>query len=190
MAIPKIPRYTVEQYLRMSSASETKLEYRDGEIIDMAGATYNHNRITANLLGELRNKLKGSSCEATGGDTRVLAADDRYCYPDVVVVCGGPMFDPRDPEMTITNPLVLIEVMSPSTEATDRSEKLIRYINIESLQEYVLVSQSGPKIESYLRNRQGAWTIGPVARSLEHVASFGSLNIEISLREIYANVSF
>ena len=165
-AIPQRTRYTVEEYLRLAEASPTKLEYCGGEIIDMAGATLDHNRIAANLIGELRNRLKGRDCEAVGSDQRVLAADDRYAYPDVTVFCDEPVFDPRDPRMTITNPRVLIEVLSPSTEASDRGEKFIRYINLPELQEYFLVSQDRPQVQSFYRQPDGTWAVGPVVTSL------------------------
>jgi Uma2 family endonuclease len=97
LAIPKQTRYSLDEYFRLADESLTKLEFNLGEIIDLAGATYDHSRIAASILGEIGNRLKGKPCEATGSDTRVLAADGRYAYPDVTVICGGPEFDPRDP---------------------------------------------------------------------------------------------
>ena len=190
---PAIPnperRYTLDEYFRLSEASPTKLEYRDGEIIDMAGATVDHNRIAANLIRQLGNRLSGGPCEALGSDQRVLAADDRYSYPDVTVFCEEPVMDPRDPKMTITNPRVLIEVLSPSTEASDRTEKLLRYINLPSMQEYFLVAQDKARVESYLRKADGSWGAGEFAIGIEATLKFPCLNLSIPLTEIYANVT-
>jgi Uma2 family endonuclease len=190
-AVSKPPRYSLQEYFRLAEASPTKLEFDAGQIIDMAGATYDHNRIAANLLGELRNSLKGRPCEATGSDTRVLAADDRYAYPDVTVVCGGPEFDPRDTsKMTIANPQVLFEVLSPSTEAGDRGEKFIRYINIPSLRGYFLIAQHKPQITSFVRRDDGSWSVGDIVEGLEGRLRIPSLHVELPMREIYANVNF
>jgi Uma2 family endonuclease len=124
---PAAKRYTLAEYFKLAEASDTKLEYRDGEIIDMAGAKFEHNQIVFNLGCEVRNWLKRSSCQGLVCRQRIRAADARYCYPDVVVFCGEPQFDPLDsPRMTLINPQVLFEVLSPKTEATDRSEKLVR----------------------------------------------------------------
>jgi Uma2 family endonuclease len=191
LAIPKQPRYSLHEYFRLADESPTKLEYNFGEIIDMAGATYDHNRIAANLLREIGNRLKGKPCEATGSDTRVLAADDRYAYPDLVVVCGGPEFDPRDPkQQTITNPQTIFEVLSPSTEATDRGEKFIRYINIQSLRAYYLVAQGKPQITSFVRREDGSWSVGDIVEGLGGSLRIAALNLELPMSEIYANVKF
>jgi Uma2 family endonuclease len=191
VAIPKPQRYSLQEYFRLAEESPTKLEFDTGQIIDMAGATYDHNLIAANLLREIGNSLKSSPCRATGSDTRVLAADDRYAYPDVTVVCGGPEFDPRDSKkMTISNPHVLFEVLSPTTEATDRGEKFIRYINIPSLQGYYLVQQHKPQITTFFRREDGSWSVGDVVEGIDGLLRIPSLHVEVPMREIYANVNF
>ncbi len=189
--IPTANRYSLQEYFQLADESPTKLEFDAGHIIDMAGATYDHNRIAANLVREIGNHLKGTPCEATGSDTRVLAADDRYAYPDVIVQCGGPEFDPRDQSrMTITNPAVLFEVLSPSTEASDRGEKFLRYINIPSMRGYYLVAQHKPHITSFIRRTDGSWTVGDVVQGLDGSLRIESLQVELPMREIYANVNF
>ncbi len=190
LQIPDKTRYTVDEYLKLAEASSTKLELRDGKIFDMAGASLNHNLIAANLGGELRNKLKGTPCKVVGSDQRVLAADDRYTYPDLTVFCNAPVFDRRDGQMTITNPTVLIEVLSPSTEVSDRGEKMIRYLNLRSLQEYFLVSQDKPQVLSYCREPDGRWIVTPVVESMSASVTFQSLGVHIPLGEIYANIRF
>ena len=191
LAIPKRRCHSLQEYFRLAEASPTKLEFNAGEIIDMVGATYDHNRIAASLLVQLGNNLKGSPCEATGSDTRVLAADDRYAYPDVTVVCGGPEFDPRDASrMTITNPNVLFEVLSPATEAGDRGEKFIRYINIPSLRGYFLVAQHKPQITSFVRRDDGSWSVGDIVEGLDGWLTIPWLRAKLPMREIYANITF
>jgi hypothetical protein len=108
LATPPSSRCSVQEYFRLAKASPTKLEYKAGQIIDMAGASYEHNRIAANILGELRNRLKDQPFSATGSDTRVQVAVDHYCYPDVTVVCGEPAFDPLDRGSTMTNPQIFL----------------------------------------------------------------------------------
>jgi Uma2 family endonuclease len=190
LTIPESNKRSVQEYFRLAEASETKLEFKSGEIIDMAGATYDHNRIAANLLRELGNYLKSRRCKPTGSDQRVKVADDRYCYPDITVVCGKPLFDPLDPLTSVTNPQMIIEVLSPTTEVTDRGEKFFRYIRLPSMREYVLVAQHQPRIETFFRKDDGSWIVGPVFEGLEASIRFSSLDVEIPLREIYADVEF
>ncbi len=190
LAIPNKLRYTVEEYLKLAESSPTKLEFRDGQIIDMAGASVEHNLIASNFIRELGNHFKGGPCKAVGSDQRVLAADDRYAYPDVTIFYGQAIFDPRDGKMTISNPKVLIEVLSPTTEASDRGEKMIRYLNLPSLQEYFLVSQDKPQVLSYFRETDGRWMLTPVVEKMSEKAVFRSLGAQIPLSEIYSSVSF
>lgn len=190
LAVPQVPVCSVQEYLRLAEESPTKLEFKSGQLIDMAGASLNHNRIGANILGELRNRLKGGPCEAIGGDTRVQAAEDRFCYPDVTVVCGDPTFSEFDPGSTVTNPHVIFEVLSPSTEATDRGEKFFRYIRVQSLREYFLVNQNRPRVESFVRQSDGSWAVGRVVEGLSASLGIGSLDVEIPMAEIYEKVRF
>src|SRR5436190_1846687 len=126
MPAEKPRRYTLDEYFKIARDSEVKLEYIDGEIVAMAGGTYNHSLITTNTIIALGNRLKGKQCRVLESNLRVGIKRSRYTYPDIPVVCGAPQFDPRDSE-TIVNPRVLIEVLSPSTERSDRGEKVNRY---------------------------------------------------------------
>jgi Uma2 family endonuclease len=188
---PVARRYTVEEYFKLAESSPTKLEYRDGEIIDMAGGRFEHNQIATNISGSLWGRLLGSPCQPINSDQRSRAADHRYCYPDVTIVCGQPQFDPADTSrMTLLNPQVLFEVLSPSTEATDRSEKLVRYINLRSMREYFLVAQDKARVESFVREADGSWSVGPVSEGLDSSVAVPSLGVAIPMQEIYANVKF
>jgi Uma2 family endonuclease len=192
MSFPHPPsaRVSVQEYFRLADASETKLEFKSGELINMAGASLSHIRISGNALVEPRNRLKGKKCEAVGGDLRVKAGDDRYCYPDLAVFCGKPEFDPLDPDRSLTNPTVLVEVLSPSTEAADRGEKFIRYIRLPSLREYVLVSRHKPRIETFVRQPDGSRSVGEIAEGLSASLRLRSLNLDLPLADLYANVEF
>jgi Uma2 family endonuclease len=191
LAQPIHSHYTVEQYLRLEREASDKHEYRDGEILAMAGGSPNHSLIIANVIREAGNQLKGKPCRVYESNLRIrIPRKTLYAYPDSSILCAPPQFDPDDRSgQTILNPRLLIEVLSPSTEAYDRGEKFNRYRELESLQEYVLISQDTPRIESFLRQEGGAWLFrtwnGPDA-----VAVFRSVDIELPLAEIYTGVEF
>jgi Uma2 family endonuclease len=184
-------RYTVSEYLRYEQEASERHEYRRGEIIAMAGGTYNHSLIVANIIRELGNALKGKPCRVLDSNLRVRSRRvAMFTYPDASVVCGEPQFDPDDPaNQTITNPRVLIEVLSPSTEAYDRGTKFNSYRQLESLEEYVLVSQDAPRIETFYRQADGTWLFTAVGEP-ESKTRLRSLGLELPLQEIYAGVAF
>lgn len=142
---------TPEEYLTLEGGAETKSEYFDGQIFAMAGASPSHSRITANLTRELDTLLLDGPCVTYSSDLRVkVDITGLYTYPDVVIVCGPPDFEPGVLD-TLTNPSLLIEVLSPSTEAFDRGAKFAHYRRLPSLREYWLVSQDRARIERYQR---------------------------------------
>jgi Uma2 family endonuclease len=146
-------------YLAMERAAEVKHEYRDGEVWAMAGASPRHNKLAATCIGQLYAFLRGGRCVALGSDQRVhVPATGDYCYPDVTVVCGEPTYHARDPD-SITNPSLLVEVLSRSTEKDDRGTKFEEYRSIDSFEEYVLIWQDRVKVEVRRREDQRHWTI-------------------------------
>lgn len=182
-------RYTLEEYLRFEESSQEKHEFRNGEIICMSGGTYDHSLIASNLLRSLSNQLAASGCRVLGSDLRVrIPKKLRYCYPDVTVVCEAPQFDPASGRSTIMNPQVLVEVLSPSTEAMDRGEKLHHYLEIESLREYLLVSQTEARVDAFFHQAQGDWVLGS-ATGLRAIFKFRSLSATLSMKEIYSGVT-
>jgi Uma2 family endonuclease len=188
---PKTSRITVEDYLRMENASETKHEFRHGRIISMAGATFEHVSIATNLTRQIGNQLVGTSCRVLGSDLRVrITGTSNYCYPDVMVVCGPPVFDDSDKKLHLLNPKIVIEVSSPSTVANDRGDKFYDYMSIDSLQEYVLVAQDRPRVDTFYRQSDGIWAIGPSADGISSSVTFRSLRISLALKEIYEGVEF
>ncbi|MSP62899.1 MAG: Uma2 family endonuclease [Myxococcales bacterium] len=144
-------RMTYAEYLAAEDKSETKHEYLRGEVFAMAGGTLEHSRLAVNMASELRNALGGRPCVVFNSDARVLiAATDRSTYPDLSVVCGKVETAQVDGN-AITNPVVIVEVLSDPTEAEDRGEKFAHYRHLPSLRDYVLVSQRTARIEVYRR---------------------------------------
>ena len=179
---------TPEEYLATERKALTKSEYRNGQIHAMPGASRKHNLITAHIVGELYIQLRDRSCEVYPSDMRVkVSAAGFYTYPDVIVVCDEPRFDDTHFD-TLLNPTVLIEVLSPSTAAYDRGDKFAAYQKLDSLCEYVLISQNSVCIEHYLRQGQ-EWELTEF-RSLSDVFPLTSIGCQLSLRAIYAKIKF
>ena len=178
--------YTVEDYLKQERSASYKSEYRDGQIYAMTGASRKHNLVSGNIYRELSLQLKKRPCEAYINDMRVKAVEaSSYHYPDVAVVCGTPQFEDTQVD-TLLNPTLLIEVLSPSTEAYDRGSKFAHYRKINSLQEYLLVSQEQPSIERYMR-RGDVWILSE-STGIEASMTLESIDCIVSLREIYDKV--
>lgn len=182
------PRYTAEQCLALERAADHKSEFVNGQIFAIAGASFVHNLIVANVAGELRSIFRGGPCRAVANDQRVqTTATGFYTYPDVVIVCGEARFmdDHLD---TLTNPTVIVEVLSPSTEAYDRGEKFAHYRRLETLTDYVLITQDKIRVEHFVRQGQ-QWLLSEI-NDLNGVVRLTSLNSDLPLREIYDRVEF
>jgi Uma2 family endonuclease len=179
---------TPEAYLALERKAKTKSEYFNGQIYAMSGASRAHNLIGGNIFGGLHAQLRERDCEVYTNDMRVkVSPTGLYTYPDVVVVCDEPRFE-DDVFDTLLNPIVLIEVLSPSTEAYDRGEKFAHYRQIASLQEYVLVSQDRISVEHYLR--QGTQWLLTEFCGLQEVLSLISIRCELHLSDIYRRITF
>jgi Uma2 family endonuclease len=170
---------TEEEYLRMEAESEVKHEYFDGRAYAMAGAGYNHNCITANVLGEFRNHLKGTPCVTFSSDMKVRIGKD-YTYPDVLVSCDKMASD----DYFCISPVIIVEVLSKSTRKRDTTDKLIRYINIPSVEEYVLIEQDVVSIEVLRRNND--WR--PEYFYLGDSVTFDLIQLTLTVEEIYDRV--
>ena len=180
--------FTPEEYIALERKAHFKSEYFNGHIIAMSGASRAHNRITGDISTELNLQLRGKDCEIFSSDMRVRAGDsDAYFYPDVVVVCGKQEFEDNVLD-TLLNPILVVEVLSPSTEAYDRGEKFTRYKHIASLQEYLLVSQDSVRVKHH-RRHVAQWMLSHY-RYLEEVLLLPSIGCELSLRDIYRRVTF
>lgn len=179
------PIVTLEQYLEMEEKSEVTHEYWAGEVFEMEATSLRHERIVSRLHARIFLRLEGGGCEVYTQKARVstAAATRMYTYPDIVIVCGKVETEPADPN-GITNPKVLMEVLSPSTEDYDRGKKAEIYRGIASLAEYVIVHQDTPYIEHWIRESGAKWTMWDI-RGIESVLRLESLGIEIPFREIY-----
>jgi len=186
-------RYTEDQYLSIERESEERHEYLDGQIFAMAGESPQHGDICTNLAGELRNQLKGKSCRVWTKDSKVRSGPmpkrrdsikGLYSYPDAVIICGKPQFLDEYQDVLI-NPKVIIEVLSPSTEAFDRSEKFRRYrVHNPSLSDYLVVAQDRPSIEHFARQENGQWIIVASADELSESVHIASINCALKLAEV------
>lgn len=185
-SLPK-PHFTPEAYLERERQAPYKSEYIGGEIFAMSGASREHNLITSNINRELSTQLRGRPCETYASDMRVQTGPrGQFFYPDVVAVCGEPRF--RDEQVdTLLNPTVIVEVLSRSTEAFDRGEKFIYYRRLDSLQEYLLVSQESYRIEHFVRQPDGQWLLSEAAGS-EATVSLPSIGGTLALADVYEKV--
>ncbi len=186
MASSPVSKLTEEQYLAIERAAEFKSEFLDGEMFAMSGASRRHARVQRNILGELYNALRGKGCEVFSSDLRVRVSSRMYTYPDISVVCGEPALADEHQD-NLLNPVVLFEILSPSTEKYDRGLKFQHYRKIESLQEYVLVDQSQVRIECYTRQPGNTWTLRDYQR-LEEEVTIDSIGVSIPLSRIYDRV--
>lgn len=193
MSMPAEQRryYTIQEYLQMERASEEKHEYADGEIFSMVEGTRMHSLITTNTIAEVHTALKGKPCRVYDSNLRVrIPRSPRYMYPDVSIACNELEFDPDDERKeTYTNPTLVIEVLSKSTEGYDRGDKFRQYRKIETLREYVMISQDTPAIETCFRDTDGRWVIDSFTE-IDGVLHLKSLDVLIPLAEIYAGVTF
>ena len=184
MTAIRATQMTYAEYLAFEEASETKHEYVNGEVYAMAGGSLEHARLAAELIFRLREKFGPDGCRVFGSDLRLrVEATKRSAYPDVTVVCGDPEMSLVDAD-AVTNPTVLIEVLSPSTETTDRIEKWAHYRRIPSLRAYVLVSQSEQRIEAY--RRDGARWIYEEAGPGETLR-IGGIEVDVAVDALYAS---
>lgn len=179
---------TPEEYLAAERKATEKHEYDAGWVTAMAGVSRQHNLISVNLLSAFHFRLKDRPCEVYGGDMRLeVEASGLYTYPDVTIACEGPRFGDQEFD-TLLNPQVIVEILSPSTESHDRGRKFAHYRRLESLREYVLVSQDRVLVERF--TRQGdEWVLTEFGRD-DDVLRLASVGVEVPLREIYAKVRF
>jgi Uma2 family endonuclease len=179
---------TPEEYLAMERKAEYKSEYLDGEVFAMSGVKRAHSLIAANVLAELRDGLRKRQCEAHGSDLRVRTFARHYCYPDVSAFCGEPQF--LDGQLdTLLNPSLIVEVVSPSTEAYDRGRKFEFYQAIEVLRDYLLLASDRMHGDLYTRQSDGTW----VRRSFsapEDVIRIASIDCALKLADIYEKADF
>jgi Uma2 family endonuclease len=176
---------TYEQYLALERAAAEKHEFAGGELFAMSGAKRAHNVATANVSRLFGNALRDRPCVVFSPDMRVRTADDVATYPDVTVVCGGLEFSDAE-EDELRNPTVIVEVLSDSTEAYDRGDKLAHYQTIASLRDVVFVATKVARLDHYTRQDDGSWARRSYARGESaHVAS---VDVSLPVDEVYDKV--
>jgi Uma2 family endonuclease len=188
IALPK-RKYTLEEYFEIERRSEEKFEYFDGNVWSMAGASPEHERIVSNAIFHLRTVL-GRACSVFGSNLKVKVPEySPYRYPDLSVYCGQGTFETMGGLDVLTNPQMLIEVLSPSTEAFDRGDKFTYYKSIESFTEYLLIATNRPFVTQFIKQNEQEW-IQREASGLDGKLFLQTFNIEILLSEIYLDVTF
>jgi Uma2 family endonuclease len=176
-----------EEYLRLEAQSPIRHEYVNGEMFAMTGGTLRHNAIALNMAAALKSHLRDTPCRAFINDVRVrVAKTSSYYYPDLLVICarGAQTFDLN--AVTVEDPVLVIEVLSASTEATDRREKLLAYRTIASLSEYVLISQDEAHVEIHRRRGDIGWE--KIEYSGPETVELTSIGLQIGMRAIYEGV--
>lgn len=188
MSVAPQPRLSFEDWLAMERvAADQRSEYVCGEVFGMAGGTEEHNLIVLNVGAELRNQLKNKPCRVYPSDMKVrIVSDDVATYPDVMVICGERRFydDRRD---VVTNPTLIVEVLSDSSEAYDRGDKFRHYRNLPSLQAYLLLSQYRIQAELFLRQPDGTWSLSSY-QDLSEAIPLRVVDAELPLAEVYDKV--
>jgi Uma2 family endonuclease len=180
---------TPEQYLEIERQAEQKSEYWQGEMFAMSGAAEPHNLVVPNITVQIHTQLRSRDCRIYSNDMRVrVSATGLYTYPDIVVVCGAPQFldGRRD---TLLNPTLIVEVLSPSTEAYDRGRKFEHYQSIPSLQQYLLVASERVHADLFTRQPDGLWLL-KAAGSPEDIIELDSIGCRLTLRDTYERVEF
>ncbi len=186
-ALPK-RFFTPEEYLLLEDQAEYKSQYVDGEIFAMAGAEPEHVTIMVNIVGELHQRFRGRPCRVFSSDMKVrVKSGGLWTYPDAVALCGEPRYDRTNAPATLLNPQVIFEVLSPSTAAFDRGDKLNRYRLLDSLTDYVLVAVDQMRVEHHTLSNDGTWKLTTYRQPLDTVP-FTSLDCELPLAEIYDKI--
>jgi len=181
-----VSKLTAEQYLALDRVAEIRSEFLDGEMFAMSGVSMPHAQLQQNISGELHALFRDGDCQAFGPDFRVRVSARMYVYPDVTVACGKPLLADEHQDVLL-NPVVIFEVLSPTTEKYDRGLKFQHYRTIESLKEYILVAQDQVRIEQYTRQEGNIWTLRDYQR-LEEELIMSSIGVSIPLARIYERV--
>jgi Uma2 family endonuclease len=186
MASNPVSNLTEEQYLAIERAAEFKSEFLDGVMYAMSGGSPQHSSLAVSIVAELYGMLRGSECHVFNSDLRVRASSRMYTYPDVSVVCGKPLLA-DDQKDVLLNPIVIFEILSPSTELYDRGMKFQLYRTIPSLREYILVDQNKVQIEQYIHQDASTWILRD-HQGLDAELKLDSIGASLPLRLIYDRV--
>lgn len=188
-ALPK-RKYTIEEYIELLKTTEEKMEYFDGEIFSMAGGKFAHAEIASNLIALLRNRLANSQCRAYSGElaSKVPSAPP-FRLSDASVVCGQPVIQDFHGIDLLVNPVLIVEILSDSTADYELGKKFLAYQSIESFREYLAVAQKHSHVMQYTKEQNGLWVRRDFI-GMDSEIQLISLNIPLTLKEIYENVQF
>ena len=182
--------YTLEEYLELDHESEEKIEFWDGHVFTLAGASVSHNRIQINTIFALRTKLRGRICEVFPSDMRVgVPAYPPYRYPDLSALCGKAIIETLGKQDIFVNPQLIVEILSDSTADFDRGYKFTYYKSIESFTEYILIAQDRPHVTQFIKQDENSW-LNREFNSIDDRFHLASLDCELELLELYEGVEF
>ena len=187
MAIQTERKMTVAEYLAWEERQEVKHEYIDGAIIEMSGGSRSHSRIMINLTLAIGNQLGESDCVLHSSEMRVRITEWRYVYPDLSAVCGEEVLADES-ELTLLNPIVVVEVTAPSSLVRDRVDKTDWYLEVPSIEAYLIVDQDRPRADLYTRADDG-WKLR-IFEGEDEVIPLPMLNCELPLAQVYRGIDF
>lgn len=183
-------KYTLEEYLKLDHESEEKIEFWDGHIFTLAGASQNHNQIQSNLIFQLRLKLQGRTCRIFPSDMRLKVPDyPPYRYPDLSALCGKAEFEKIGQQELLINPQLIVEILSESTADFDRGYKFTDYKSIPSFTEYILIAQDRPHVSQFVKQGDNSW-LNHEFNSMEDKFHLSSLDCQLEMLELYQDVEF
>ena len=181
--------YTIEEYLAQEETAEYKSEYRDGAIIPITGGTTNHNRIIIDFCTYLNFALRKQNAEIFAGDVRLWIPSNRqFTYPDIMVIKGKPTYEGKGTS-TITNPALIVEVLSQSTKNYDRGDKFLAYRSLASFQEYILIDQYSLYVEQFAKTSEGKWLLTEY-KGKDAILELAVIDFQMPLKELYERVNF
>ena len=188
-ALPK-RKYTIEEYIELLKNSDERFEYFDGEVVSMAGGKIDHGAISANIARHLGNRVADRPCQVFGGDVALkVPSAPPFRFPYASVICGERVIDEFQGIEMLVNPVLIIEVLSPTTEAYDHGRKFVAYQSIESFKEYLLVAQDRPHVTHYVRQERGKWLRSDII-GLNSEVRLESIDVILPLAEIYWQIRF
>jgi Uma2 family endonuclease len=190
MSLPlRLPYFAPEEYLSLERVSEIRHEYLDGCVYAVAGESPTHSTICFNLAIAIGQQIRGTRRRGFSPNMKVRAGEGGlYAYPDLAVACDEPVFYDQHGDVLV-NPAVIFEVLSPSTENYDRGEKFARYRSAETLTDYVLVAQDGPRVEHFRRGPEGSWALTQLSGP-DATLALDAINCRVPLADIYDRVTF
>lgn len=186
-ALP-VPRFSVEEYLELDRSAEVQSEFHDGVMFPITAVTWERSEINGSVWSKLKTALRGKPCKVASAAVRVRVRPSKFVIPDLMIVCGEPAFADKVRD-TVTNPRVIVEILSPSTADYDYGEKFILYRGLPSFEEYLLVSQDHARVEVFRKTSDGRWMLTTYL-GLDAVVPIESVGVDLALAEVYDGVEF